>query len=256
MVSVLINAWSAGIYQGPWGQAVVILGIMIYVALLATWGLLRLSFGDRRRVALQLVLWMLGPVAVVWVVSLRVPIFTDRYFIWSAPAYYLLVALGVGALQRSIGRRAILALLPLLVFNLHGVYSQAVDPFKPEFAEAVAYVRENRGHDAEGESLLLFQIPYNHFVFEYYMDEGLGAWAEAPYTNRPGPQGGYEMDAAALGRHLRRLLMGHARVWLVYSEAALWDERELVRAWLDENYELMDAAHFHGVSLYAYERPR
>jgi hypothetical protein len=50
--------------------------------------------------------------------------------------------------------------------------------------------------------------------------------------------------------------MGHARVWLIYSEAQLWDDRELVKGWLDEHYVQVDAAHMQGVSLYAYERPR
>ena len=39
-------------------------------------------------------------------------------------------------------------------------------------------------------------------------------------------------------------------------EVALWDDRELVKGWLDENYVQVDEAHFRGVSLYAYERPR
>src|SRR5690606_5198954 len=39
--------------------------------------------------------WVLLPVISIYAISLRQPIFTDRYVIWIAPAVMMLVALGV-----------------------------------------------------------------------------------------------------------------------------------------------------------------
>jgi hypothetical protein len=41
-------------------------------------------------------------------------------------------------------------------------------------------------------------------------------------------------------------------LWLVVAEEDLWDNRHLTRAWLNQNAELVDEAHFVGVDVYHY----
>ena len=47
-------------------------------------------------------------------------------------------------------------------------------------------------------------------------------------------------------------MAGYDRVWLVYSEAVLWDDRELVRAWLDSRGKLLEQQAYVGVELFHY----
>ncbi len=46
---------------------------------------------------------------------------------------------------------------------------------------------------------------------------------------------------------------GHRSIWLVASEAELWDRRGLVKAWLDGNGKLVDKKESARVRLYRYE---
>jgi len=41
-------------------------------------------------------------------------------------------------------------------------------------------------------------------------------------------------------------------VWLVLTEAELWDERGLTLSWLEANGERVDEAHFARVDVYRY----
>lgn len=250
MARVLLDAWSTGIWQGAWEQRHAQLAMMIFFGVPAGIGFLILLLSRQFKSALRLVAWLALPLFAVWLVSLRGPVFTDRYLIWSAPAFYLLVAIGIVWLRCVMGRVTLVALVTLLILNGHGIAAQMQHPLKPEFPKVVRSVEARR----EPKDLLLFQIPYNHYVYEFYAEEGLGRWAEAPFTNWREPDGSYTVNEDSVARDIRQLLRGYDRVWLVYSEAALWDDRDLVRAWLDETYDRLDSQSFHGVELYLYRR--
>jgi len=256
MAMALLNGWSVGIRQGAWARQEVLIAAMFLYGGLTLLGLLgspRRSVDGRtvwRRV-LSLVTWLLLPLLGIWLLSLRGPIFTDRYLIWSAPAFYMLVALGVDRLWRWHTGPAWLALGLLTLLSVHGLWVQATDPIKPEFAQAAATVDAGW---AAGD-LLLFQIPYNRLVYEVYGAARDDDVAEAPYTNWRDAGGDYLVDGAYVGRELRRLVANRDRIWLIYSEARLWDDRELVKGWLDTTYDLAGATHYVGVSVLLYVRP-
>ena len=242
MVQVLLVGWSTGITS--WGARVgaVCLGGMTLL------GWIGLCWRSAWRRAGQLLLWVSLPLLAIWAVSLRGPIFTDRYLIWTAPALYLAVGAGLAFVGRWRWDAAAALLAVLLMFAGVNLYRQAARPGKPQFQEATSYLQQQRAPD----ELLLFQIPYNHIMVEYYADAPFDPWADAPYTNWPTPEGGYLRDEGDVDGELRDLTQGYDGVWLVYSEAVLWDERQLVKAWLDTHGTLAGEQHFHGVVLYHY----
>ena len=241
MVQILVNGWSSGIV-GRYATYAAFLFIML---LLAGTGALLVR---RPRAALRLWAWMTLPLLAVWLVSLRGPIFTDRYLIWSAPAYVLLVAAGWSLLHREARRVAAIVLAILLVLDGVNIVAQAQQPIKPQFGQAAAYVATHRAADEP----LLFQIPYNHFVFDYYYTDPLAPWLGAPYTNWLTDDGTYLIDEGQLDEQMRELLHGVRSLWLIYSEANLYDARELVRHWLDAHARLDRVQHFYGVSVFHY----
>ncbi|MGC9400129.1 MAG: glycosyltransferase family 39 protein [Anaerolineae bacterium] len=263
MAQILLGGWSAGI--AGWGQVWLTLGTTA-VALVGLIGLLA-----RRWITLLLAFlaWLVGPLVGVWLVSLRGSIFTDRYLIWSAPAFYLLVGFGLdqfrrlgvvlgaasGRLTRRLALGVHLLLLVLLLGILSGdgvnLYQQVARPIKPQFREATGYLLTRRAPGA----LLLFQIPYNHIVVDYYAPTPLDPWAEAPYTNWRDDEGDYLIGAPEVAEQMRALTAGYTDVWLVYTEVALWDDRELVLVWLQAHGELVDKRHFHLVDLYHFRLP-
>jgi len=243
MVGILLGGWSTGI--AGWGGIAAAVGYG-GLALLGLGGLVAMHHPRR---ALTLLLWVAVPLLIIWGVSLRGPIFTDRYLIWTAPAFYLAIGAGL-ALLRPLSRWGpLLGLTALLTVGGINLFQQVIQPIKPEFPAAVAYLETQR---QPGE-LLLFQIPYNHWVVAYYATEALEPWAEAPFTNWRQAEGKYLKGPEYVEGEMQRIVGMHSSLWLIYTEVNLWDDRQLVKAWLDAHGTLSDERHWHLVDLYHYE---
>ncbi|MCS7179409.1 MAG: glycosyltransferase family 39 protein [Anaerolineae bacterium] len=258
MALILLNGWSTGILgQGwPWG-ALVCGGA-------AALGWVRLlSRSATRQTALFLSLWLGFPLLVIWFISLRQPLFTDRYLIWCAPAFYLLIGAGWMVLTSktrghegksfgnvaSLGLRGmwLLALLAVFTWNLH---TQATVPIKSDVRAAAAYV-EARYRPGD---LLIFQIPHIRYTFDYYFGPTEYLWADGLYTNHRTENGVYRLSEDAAGRWMALIVGDRRRVWLVASEVEMWDERNLVQGWLETVFRRTDEAHFVRIDVYEYQR--
>jgi 4-amino-4-deoxy-L-arabinose transferase-like glycosyltransferase len=279
MVEILLNGWSLGIvsWGRPWGT--ILTGALVGGGLVGSWLL-----GDekRRRVVVAVAVWLMVPILAVWLVSLRQPLFTDRYLIWTAPAFYLLAAAGLVALWRLRPRMRWLAVVlvgGVLIFNGGNLRRQAVEPIKANFRAAAAYVAEYGVAEQQVpqssaapqldlpfrlylpfvvaersvfDELIIFQIPYGRYTFDYYFPFEDYPWADGLYTNHRTPDGAYVMSEREAARRMQELTAGQDVIWLVASEAAMWDERGLVQQWLEENGRCVAEEHFTHVDVYRY----
>lgn len=253
MVADLATQWGWGITQGPWDarRYAPLVTILVLVALMLL-GLAVWIWRRRARRVGQLGVWLGLPLLAVWLISQRGSIFTERYLLWTAPAFLIGLAMGVTGIAARFKALGSGLLALILVLQMHGVLAQTVRPIKPEFEAAVAVVEARR----ESGEVLVFQIPYNHHVYAFYAGEPLDPWREAPYTNWPGAgeEVEYLKEMPYVDEKMRDDLGAVDGVWLIYSEVALWDDRELVKAWLDVHYRQVGAWHFHGVSVFHYHR--
>ena len=195
-----------------------------------------------RRYAM-LLSWLLLPVLSIYALSLRQPIFTDRYVIWIAPAAMIFMALGVEAVWRHGGavlRYGAIALAGyVLVFWLYAGWQQKTLPMKYDLRGGVTYVSERRSP----ETLLVLQIPHLQYAVQYYgsdldarpFDGGaarLGNWAEGLWTNH----GWVDEQARLLAdQQMREMTAGADEVWVLRSEVEMWDQRHLMEEWLEAN---------------------
>ncbi|MEE8390757.1 MAG: glycosyltransferase family 39 protein [Anaerolineae bacterium] len=255
MVKILLNGWSLGMLSRGWPWGTVLTGA------LAVWGLVGTLFlsptvreglgWGRNRFAL--ICWLVLPLLAVRFISLWQPLFTDRYLIWTSPAFYLLTALGLASIGRFgyWGRWAIVFLLSVILvlsgINLRG---QAIEAIKSDFRAAAAYVADRY----VPEELIVFQIPHGVYTFDYYFPADEYPWAEGLYTNHRLPDGSYVMSEQNAAPQMQEMTAAYDVVWLVATETTMWDERGLVRAWLDANRERVDEAYFMGVDVYRYVR--
>ena len=188
-----------------------------------------------------LLVWLLLPPLALFLLSLSKPLFTDRYVIWVVPALLLLLAQGVaglGSLWKPLGWIALAGLLALM---LQGGWRQTHQPVKADMRAAVQFVETQR---QPGERLM-FQIPYTRHTYEYYAGPQADA-LDGPYTNAgSAPE---EVDAA-----MRAALGDSAAVWLVLSEAALWDQRGLAQAWLEREGVATQEGAFHRITVVRYQ---
>ncbi len=252
MVKILINGWSLGILSRGWPWGTVLVGA------LAVWGLASVSVlpppvrkpqeGKNR---FALLCWLVVPLLAVWVISQWQPLFTDRYFIWTSPAFYLLVALGLASIWRfgDGGRWMVLFLLSVVIaFGVVNLRQQAAEPVKSDFRAAAAYVAERH---TPGE-LIIFQIPHGRYTFDYYFPQAEYAWSEGLFTNHRLPDGSYVMSEQDAAQRMQEMTSAYDAVWLVATETTMWDERGLVRAWLETSRERTDEAYFMWVDVYRY----
>ena len=201
-------------------------------------------------IMLLLGVWLVLPVLLLYGVSLGVPVFTDRYLIWTLPAYLGLLACGIIALSRVARPLGLLVAVIIVALNLWScAYTQVREPIKADFRGAARHVVEQ----FQPGDALLYQIPYNRYTFTYYasgrLDPEDGAWAgvDGPYTN--GGMSEADVDAYLASR------LGTARtIWFIASEVPMWDDRGLAQGWLDANARAADRASFARVDVTRYER--
>lgn len=209
---------------------------------------------------LLLLSWLLVPILSLYLLSLRQPIFTDRYLVWIAPAAMILLALGVQAARRYAGpfSNALAAALAVyvLAFWLYGGWQQKTLPMKYDLRSGVAHVAALR---APG-SLLILQIPHLQYAMRYYSsdfgprpfdgsEERLAPWAGGLWTNN-----GWADDQARglADQQMREMTAGASDVWVLRSEVEMWDQRHLMEEWLESHGAVVDQADYHGVQVRRY----
>ncbi len=235
MLETTFDGWAGNFVAEPWATMV-----LIGLALLA---LFAVAWNWRDSVAV--LLWILFPLLGIWLISTRQPIFTNRYLIWAAPAFYLLAAAGFVAASR-LGRGGALVgsvlLLVVLVGDARSLLHQAEQPIKPDFQAAAAYLKEHY----KTEDLIVFHLSYMENNFDYYYEGEFDGWGA------PAPASGW--SDKDIDVQMRTGTTGHETVWLVLSEAGMWDPQGLIKGWMDANsLEPPSEQVFSHVSVYRYQ---
>jgi len=237
MVHILFLAFSRGVAT-PWEPIPVSMGVFLLLLL----GGVALRGQNGYRGVLALVLWLVAPVLAVYLISLGMPIFTDRYLIYVTPAYALLLARGLAVIgQRSRLVHALVAAL-LVFFLAQGWWTQASHPIKSDFRGAARLVAE---HYQPGD-LIVFQIPYGRYTFEYYYRQPFEG-ADGLYTN-------HGMSEVEADQHMRAMTASRRTVWLVGTEMEMWDQRHLVLQWLQAHGRQTHENGFARVTVWRFER--
>lgn len=246
---------------GPKAQgAVPVIAAFALIAFVSLISLIRFRELPLGRSELFLLLYLVVPLAIVYVITARAPKFTERYLIMAAPGFYLLIARGLSFLQLQ--GRALLAesrLSGQAVLGVFGVATLAIVGFSgyftvqilssPEFARdnnraAVHYIEAN---SKPGDVIVLMMNAPQ--AFQYYYKGDL-PW----YGLHPGDN--FQAGAA----QLNQITQGKERLWLF-----LWNSE-----WADPAGFVLDSLaaaapralpdrRFQGVEVRAYSlasRPR
>jgi uncharacterized membrane protein len=242
----MIGSYSLGVIQQPTPWLLV-----PFVALLLALAL-ALRAGRSQRVATGILLsWLLVPIIGLFLVTLARPMYTARYLIFVLPAYLLLLAYSVVSIGQRSRLVAALLLAGVVAAGSWGMWLQATTPLKADFRGATRFVSAR----LEPEDLIIFQIPHGRHSFAYYYEptqetasrESLDgyrtylpfvagganvpfAWADGLYTNNG-------LSTAEVSQRMAEIVGDRPTVWLVSSEAEMWDNRRLVQAWLEGNYQ-------------------
>jgi hypothetical protein len=218
-----------------------------------------LALAPWRRIAI-LAVWLLLPVALIYLISLRQPVFTERYVIWIGPAAMLLVTLGLKVILANSGRAGPFLVSALLIYTLglwgFANWQQKTLTIKYDLRSAVQYIQARR----DPNDLLILQIPHQEWSFRYYSDDfapnpfagsdaRLGRWVGGPYTNYGETD---EQARARVDAELQAATAGSATIWLMLSEAEMWDTRRLLDEWLNQHGSVVEQMDFPGVGVRRY----
>ena len=129
----------------------------------------------------------------------------------------------------------------LVIVGLQAGWRQTHTPIKSDFRAAAAFVLAHKSPDDR----LLFQMPYGRHAFEYYAGPSQ-AWIDGTYTNS-----GTSPEQVA--EELTRTVGDASTVWLIASEEELWDQRKLVRQWLEDNGQTSDGGRFSKIEVIRYQ---
>lgn len=244
MVTTLSTAFSLGVARSPSLPAIAGLTFLLLTGSVLG-GYAMAGAGSpyawrRLRTTGMLLAWLILPPLLLYLVSLNKPLYTDRYVIWIAPALLMLLGQGVAALAQVWRPLGWIALAALLAVNLLAGWRQMNTPIKSDFRAAAAYVEAQR----QPGDVLLFQIPYNRIVYEYYAGPQPGS-LEGRYTNSGAGK-------AQVDEEMRRAIGQAPVVWLLASEEEMWDQRRLARQWLEDRGEITDQQDFARVQVVRY----
>lgn len=185
-------------------------------------------------------LWLATPLAAMYLLSLRRPLYNPKFLLVATPAFYLLIAVGIRRLADAL--RAAWGLVtretrrgtsasPLLVAALTLPFILATTgPLSAYYHDPSHFRDDYRGiaHTiaaaARSSDAIILNAPGQIDVFSYYYKGNL------PVYPLPRQRPLDEKDTSA---RLEEIATGHGRVWTVLWGVAESDPQRFVESWLD-----------------------
>ena len=225
-----------------------------------------------------LLLWLFIPITMIIIVSAAIsPIYVDRIFLYSLPAYYILIAFGLYKIKKRPIYLCVLTLLIVLSsFSLKNYY-QNIWPAvkflkcwthpgvmeKKKYKSAAKYIQDN----FQREDVIAHTSDATYAPFLYYHNNELKEnWVEPPdYKNKAAVkiQKAFSQTIPSLKLmrayrvvNIEQAVKGRSRIWLVYSSWTLKNKMTessiRVKSWLDQNYNLISRKDFYRITIYLY----
>ncbi len=271
--TVIIQSWTAlSLGQSVNPESLLVWPVLSFMFALYLLGLREAAVGNRGRVkSILLCGHTFLPVLIIYLLSLRTPLFHVRYVFTYSPPFYLLLALGLIRLGRS---RRIALPLSLLIITIACGYSIHRFHFDPQYASddhraAVNYIEETM---APGDAVLI-NAGYSYPAFLYYYEGGV-AWRGRLVDYPPdgdGRDGAILLQTGSIGgdeslgwgdpasdfyatseeetaQALERVFAHHDRVWVYRIYDTVTDPRGFIRQWLEEQGRMLGEEQFAGES--------
>jgi mannosyltransferase len=166
-----------------------------------------------------LLLWLLFPVAFVFVLSFARPLFLPRYFILCLPPLILLAASGLARIRASwLMTPALLLFLVLSVQGTRGYYQHDFDLERDNWRGASAYLlSQSRTGDA-----LIFHVAMGRMPYEYYHSLRGSSLGDPVviYPNHGDHITFLDFVEKPDYKKLESAIPAYPRVWLVLSHAS------------------------------------
>lgn len=206
---------------------------------IALFGLGKMILGGKGRIASLLALTLLVGLLFAWTVNPIMPFFEERYLLFCAPPFLLLVAAGLSGKGRLGRTWAFCGILYFAGLNGLSLWHYHFNPtfHKGEYGKVMALIKSQ----ASAGDLLLLNNPLQGSLFDYYGPRGI--------PHRFIPRDVLLTDQEA-DQFFRDATAGYQRVWLVeFGHPAEYDPSHRARAWLAQHGYLGLRQDYLGITL-------
>jgi mannosyltransferase len=216
---------------------------IVWKSELADWKQKLKSVSQMRSEFVFVLLWFLFPILIPFFYSsLFSPVFVERYTICAAPAFYLLLAVGIVRLTRFIPLWV--SLVALMIVIIPGLQDYYVANVNEQWREVAAFVKINREpHD------LVFFAPdddgYQNKSFAWYYKEPFAACGINSHVN----------DTDEIRAELSKCKFGHQRIWFVMRGSSDFIDRfkQILRDPDQGDLYLIEEYQFVKISVYLFD---
>lgn len=203
-----------------------------------------------------LLLWLLFPIAFIFLISQLKPFYLIRYFVFVVPALVLLAAAGLDRLRSRWLLAAALILFGVLSLRgVAGFYRQDFDITREDWRSATSYLL---AHTQPGD-VVLFHQPIGRMPYEYYRSLDLAAAPIVIYP-RSGDQLTYRDFYAGhvKDEFLEAVPARYSRVWvmLIYTQTPSGPDptTRFLTDLFGKQYAGLQVESFPGIELRLYEK--
>ena len=270
--AVVLESWTAlSLGQSVDPESLLVWPVLSFMFALYLLGVRGAVSGHRG--ALKSVLlcgYTFAPLFIIYLLSLRTPLFHVRYVFTYSPPFYLLLAVGLAGLRRSWRLALPIGLTVITLACGDSIYRFFLDPqyAADDHRGAVSYI-EKRIAPADA---VLINAGYAYPAFLYYY-EGAIAWRGRLTDHEPDdPQDGltllqtgsiggdeglgwgdpysdfYATTEEETARALEGVFARYDRVWVYRIYDTVTDPEGFIREWLDEHGRLLGEEEFVGES--------
>jgi len=182
----------------------------------------------RREAAWFCAAYMSVPPAIAWTVSqIFKPMYSARYMLPFSVPFVILVAFGLDRLSKAWLRRAVLALLAVVM--IWGLWAQVQIMEKPDWRG----LAQRLSQEAQPGDLVLFMPGWHAKPFDYYSKGDLDLYYDVPI-----PVDRFGQEAID---NVAQAIEGHPRVWFVWEEDHYTDSAGQVHQYLDNECAEIDS---------------
>lgn len=229
--SILLAKFSFGL-QEPTPASLVLFTFLLLG------GVLLSGSGGRSKGLTLTIGWIVLPITLFYVVSLRIPLFLDRYLIIILPAYILLLGRGLVAVARRTTVVTAVVVVGITATWINAVWNEPL--LKQDFKRSAAYLAPRL---TTGDTLL-FLPSWEHTYFDYY-EASPYHWLDVGGPDEVGMESAIRPVKAVLSN-------SDGTLWLVSVEPEYGDQRHRLQRWLDANARLVADVPFANLTLRGY----
>ena len=270
--SVILESWTAlSLGQSVDPESLLVWPVLSFMFALYLLGLRGAASGHRGSLKSVLLCgYTFVPLFIIYLLSLRTPLYHVRYASTYSPPFYLLLAVGLAGLGRSWRLALPIGLTVIALACGHSIYRFFFDPqyATDDHRGAVSYMEKRI---APGDAVLI-NAGYAYPPFLYYYEGGI-AWRgrltdhqaddgqEGVILLQTGSIGGaeglgwgdpesdfYATTEEETARALEGVFARHDRVWVYRIYDTVTDPEGFIREWLDEHGSLLGEEEFAGES--------